>query len=695
MTKTNSTADHFKNYFIFRLYDGKRIAVISAIMGLLGFVQHSVVLLVISCTDMEYIQKEMLIGFSSILFGVSILAASGTTVYIALSNFEFYINKHKTDMLGSLPISHRERFFADLLSGYILGVLPFVLVSVLSVPFFSAAAGRMFSFSNLFIRYFALVILTVFFALTFLYAISVLSAAISGRIIGAVACGAVLITALETVIQHSTAFFISNITGLSGYDDLARNASHLIPSISRAWSRVTALMDRDDLYFRGQGMTENILNDDLEFFAAGNIVNIIAWVVVIAVIICAAFFLSKHRKAERVGGAFGHKYGYYFILFIMIYTVVIFQCDSYSYSFGLISSAIISAVIFLVFEISMRRGWKNFFVGTGVFAASLAVIAGTVILVILTGAFGLRNKLPEVNEISAVEYNGYKFTDTDDISAFREKHLNILETFKPTLGERYLSTGNQLYDGAGKPVPDNGLYDIKYTLKNGDVVERVYSVYNQYDSEGKKCREAMNNIPVGLKSYNDQVLSKLENSNLDSCNISFKGYIGGRTLKPEKITELIKILNEEQQGRDVGSSDKKVGSVSFVNSEDGYDKDLISFSIYESYTKTIAFITDKNNLMPQDETIDYTCYYFTIYNYSSESGLEFGLTIYSSELSDPNVIELLSLLTEEEPENKAKVEIICYDFYTKLYLPKENMKRFGELAAEIFKTKLEKANALA
>ena len=687
MTKTNSTADHFKNYFVFKLYEGKMVSVISAILGLLSFLQHSVVLLVISCTDMEYNQKEMLLGFSGIIFCVSVIAAFGATVYIALASFEFYINKHKTDMLGSLPINHRERFFGDLLSGYIIGVLPFTLVSALSVPFFAIAAGRMFSFSALYIRYFALVFLTVFFALTFLYAISVLSAAISGRIIGALACGAVLVVALETVIQHSMAFFISNITGLPDPDKLSRNASYLIPSISRAWSRVTALVEKDSIYFKSNGPTEYLLNDDLEFFAAGNIVNIIAWIVIIAVIICAAFFLSKHRKAERTGGAFGHKYGYYFILFIMIYTVVIFQCDSYSYSFGLISSAIISAVIFLVFEISMRRGWKNFFIGTGVFAVSLAAITGVVIMSVLTGAFGLRNKLPAVDEISAVEYNDYKFTDKDDIAAFREKHLDVLETFKPGLGERYLSTGIRLYDGSEKPVPSNGLYDIKYTLKNGDVVERVYSVYNQYDSEGKKCRETMNNIPVGLKSYNDQLFSKLESDNVDRCFLRLKGYIGGITLKPEKITEFIKIFSEEQQGRVVGNSDKIVGSVNLESSDDR--KFQMTFDIYESYTKTMAFITDNNNTIPKDDSIDHLCYSFIIYNLSN---FEFVFRIYESEMSDPNVVELLSLLTEEKPTNQVSAEITCFDFVTTLYLPEENQERFAELAVEIFKTKLEKAN---
>lgn len=695
MTKTNSTADHFKNYFVFKLYDGKLFAAISAILGALTFLQHAVILLIISCTDMEYSQKDMLLGFSGIMFVIAIIAVSGATVYMALSSFEFYINKHKTDMLGSLPISHRERFFGDLLSGYILSVVPFLLVSALSVPFFAVAVGRMFSFSALFIRYYVLVLVTVFFSITYLYAISILSAAISGRIIGAIACGAVLIIALETVMQNSTAFFTSNITGLPDSYELSRNASYLIPSISHAWSRATALMDTDSLYFKANGTNEVTLKDAMDFFAAGNIANIISWIVVIAVIICAAFFLSKHRKAERIGGAFGHKYGYYFIIFIMVYTVVLFQCDSYGKKFGLISAAIISAVIFLVFEISMRRGWKNFFVGTGVLAASLAAIAGAVIMVMLTGAFGLRNKLPEVDEISAVEYNEYKFTDKEDIAAFHQKHLNVLETFKPGLGEEYLSTGVRLYDGTGKPVSGTGLYDIKYTLKNGDVVERIYSAYNTYEDEGKRCREAMDNIPVGLKSYNDQMISNIENYNLDSCDLKLKGYIGGISLKTEKINELIKILNEEQQGRVVGSSDKKVGSASFFSSDDDTHRYEISFDIYESYTKTIAFITDKNNIVPPDETIDNLCYYFIIDDYSDKSNYEFVFNIYKSEMSDPNVTELLSLLTEEEPTNKPRGYITCFDGITTLYLPKENQKRFGELAVEIFKTKLEKANALA
>ncbi len=695
MTKTNSTADHFKNYFRFKIYDQKLIAAISAIVGLIAFLQLSVILLIISRSNMDYSQRDQLMMFSRMIYIVALVAAFGVAAYTAFSSFDFCINKHKTDMLGSLPISHRERFFGDLLSGYILSVLPFSLVSALSIPF-AAAAGGIYSFSAEYTGYYAYVVLTVFFTLTFLYAIGVLSAAVSGRIIGAIACGVIFVVALETVIHGSVSLFCSNITGFE-YTELEENIKGLLPLVSNTWTNTDNLSQINRMFLGTVEQAEVSFKSSPELYAVGNMLNIIAWCAVIAVIICAAFFLSKFRKAERIGGAFGHKYGFYFIIPLIVYVVVIIiTTDAYNeLAFPvIIATAIVSGVIFLVFEISMRRGWKNFFVGLGVFAASFASIMGTIVLIRITGAFGLRNKLPNVDDIVSVEFNDYKFNDKEDIAAVRQKHLNILEIYKPSIDNDLLSTGRRRYNISGEPVYEGGEYCIRYTLKNGDQVDRVYRV-SFYDETGEKCRNDFKNIPIGLKAYNDQLLSKLENYNLDSCDIMYKGYIGGRTLKPEKINELIKLIYEEQQGRVVGSSDKRVGNVTFLNSEEGHDKDAISLAIYESYTKTIAFITDKNNLMPEDETIDYICYDFIVSDHGDGNGYEFTFKIYKSELSDPNVVELLSLLTEEKPENVTRASITCYDFLTTLYLPQENLKRFGELAIEIFKTKLEKANTAA
>ena len=183
MTKTNSTADFFSRYLKNRIYGRKLTALISAALGLLSFFMYSIVMLGMGTIDETDVDKvfdaSRLSGNLYMLVVVMFIAAAVLTVYAAFESFDFYLKPHFTDMYGSLPINHKYRFFADLISGYVTSVLPFSVFTLLSIPITAGFAKN--QNAEIYTELYGYSVLTLILGLTFLYALSVLAASITGR----------------------------------------------------------------------------------------------------------------------------------------------------------------------------------------------------------------------------------------------------------------------------------------------------------------------------------------------------------------------------------------------------------------------------------------------------------------------------------------------------------------------------------
>lgn len=670
MTKTNSTADFFLKYLRYKLGKDKLLFFLSVIMGLLSFV-HSAAALLIITADGEYTEYDYWAAAS----GIALMAGAvmlGVVVAAAIMSFNFCLHRHETDMLGSLPVTHRARFWGDLLSGYALSVLPYSLLAVICIPLIAATKSHMNS--TLYTEYFAYVVLTTFFSLSLLYALAVLAVSICGRMASTIACTIIFVTASMSVIPGAARFFMDSIAGMPSretyyriqdltptLDDLYERLSILQSNVSNghyALNPETGLMYTVDEHLRG------IIDNT----AASDFVNIIVWTAEIAVIIAAAFFLTKFRKAERTGGAFGHKYGYYAVLFVSV--VVIFLINSGYLIESYITTAILSAVVFLVFEIAMRRGWKKFGIGAAALVCSLALTMGAAWLVRYTGAFGLRNRLPDADDIVTASFDGCEFTDREDIEQLRKNHLEFLKNY-----------GNAVETAEGY-----GYYshEIVYKLKNGETFTRCYRALNEYSTPinqvSQKCENALESLPFGVKSYEEQLLLNFDASKYTDCDILLKDAFGGVILKPGKMREFAEILIGEYTSN--GKKGKIIGSVEFYTSYRDYYVYPFRLDIYDSYTKTAEFLRNKENIIIPQNDGETLCY-----NISHPFGQEpyYELNILKKDLENEKVKELISLLTDKyNIPHDSSIRVYSNDLHNELYVPTLNQTRFTMLVFEIF-----------
>lgn len=678
MTKTNSTGKYFANYFRFKLINGKSILFFSALLGLLSFLQYSVVTLICAAVKSnDYQLNYAVLEVSEVLWLLSVIATAGVVIFTALMSFDFFLKKHKTDMLGSLPITHRQRFWGDFISGYILSAAPFAVLSGLSIAVMAIAES--FMKTTAYTGYYACFVVTIFFVLSMIYAIGVFAASVGGRTIGALACAAITIVASITLISGACGFVVRNITG-KPYEDIENRLSNLTPSIavlkddfsllefiSSSPCRILSNIDPAQETDTEKSVMERFDNEyrkSVKESAVAQMPNAIVWTAEIAALAAAAFYLTKYRKAERTGGAFGHKYGYYAVLagsVILIASAIAKELMEVDYVWFLVTLVIISVVVFLIFEISMRRGWKNFGIGAAVLAGCAAITLGITGIIRGTGAFGLRYKLPEAEDIVLAECNNYKFDSSEDIAKLRRNHLDFLNDY-----------GDML------KTSDMYGYSIKYTLKNGDVFERNYGViWSGYD-EYNECTDALYNIPTSLNGFTEQLLANFDIEKLASYEIDIKGIYGDIAIKPEKLLEFVEILGKDYALKNADS--KIIGNAYF---RFGNNNNQIDLDIYDNFSKTIGFLNSEENIIVPENDDETVCYNFQY----GRNGLILVVNVTKGDLESARVKELLSLLSEDTTNIRGEIFIECTDRISNLYVPKENEARAIRLMWELFEEK--------
>ncbi len=670
MTKTNSTADFFSRYLKNRLYGRKLTALISAALGLLSFFMYSIVMLNMGKIDETDVDKvydaSRLSGNLYMLVTVMFIAAAVLTVYAAFESFDFYLKPHYTDMYGSLPINHKYRFFADLISGYVTSVLPFSVFTLLSIPITASFAKN--QGGEIYTELYGYSVLTLILGLTFLYALSVLAASITGRKLSAWACAAIFSLGAAFLACGCAVFTAACITGFKD-EALAGNMCSLTPSIHILKNTLDSIVNYQPFKIDHDVLT---ITDGILNTSASKAVNVICWIIETAAFIIAAYFLTKHRKAERTGGAFAYKYCYHTVLAIAILTVFsvtatfFYSAGAISYNMWdmLIIAVIISAVIFAAFEISMRRGWKNFGKSSAFFGITCGVIIIGAAAARYTGVFGLREILPQVDEIESVKLQDMEFTDEEDIEKFRENHLTLLKKYGNAL-----STGN---------------IEIEYKLKDGKTFTRSYQSY----------RDELQLLPVGLKGYKEQFLNALDNGGwIRDGYVTLKGVFGGARIKTEKFGDFVDVFLDEVN-ENIGNG-KIIGNAGLGLSPDN-DGRFARLDIYDSYTKTIEFAKNQDNLIAPENDDEIMCYHLmcsrALFDYRTENVVSFYTDIQKKDLSDEKARELISLMQEYEGSKPADSSdtlwVTCGDEVTNLYVTEENERRFKELALDFINDKL-------
>lgn len=690
MTTPSSCNSFFKKYLVYKLRSQTITFVISLMLNIFSMpmlvlnfsrwvdIQYNSIILGLHGTDRSY---TSLFSFGSIP-SICAVALFGMAFLGAVSVFDFCTRRERVDVLGDLPITSRERFTADFLSGYIANVGAFIPCAIFSMIVAAAASSKYENIfqntgDNFFFKYFAQLCIVLFLSYTFAYIWSALVTVCCGKRSSAIIF-TIASAVLVLIASESISFFLTvSRMNLSDLDLISA-----LPPLGLFFMRARGFFH----FIAKSDLSGNLRFEDFEFPLLNPLV-ILLYLVCAAALVYCAYRLFKKRKPERTGRAIAVNDLYKAIctLTVVSLTSLIFAMmyNLHAWWLSALVSIVVSAFVLFMFEVI--RGLKKAGLAvTGIRGAATLLICFAALLIIdKTGVFGTRyiNISPKDVESVQIEVSGNTYYSNYNIDLPNE---DFIFTEKDDITHIIGSINSRLKEQS-KLMCRGGSYKATFTLKNGETFYRNYT-HNIYkldpnrNSDRKSPIEGLaedihhapNFKAISCNFYAETLRSSTE------CNANLKGVLGKVTLSQEQCKEFSEIYSREF----IEKYDPNEPRAGIINCSSGYK--ATTLPITDGFTDSIAYIKYLRNSQPEGNALNIFWNDGVNKTYSS-----IDISISIGELEDPLVKELLSLLKERTTETSAVVNnfMVSSTDLVNYIVPEENADRVIEIMLSIIEAR--------
>lgn len=659
-----------KHNILFGLKSNKKVMILITIFHLLAFP-----LIIINCIWNCYsgydTEPDDMYGVIAVM---TTFAAGVSGIIIAMNNFRYLYNKSQVDMCLSQPMTRKQRFISDYLSGIMAYVLPFVAVSIITglmlIFCLTAMEGQTFMMYGQYgernepevCEFFSMLAPIVGYSI--IVGILAMIMLFTLTLLVMVCCGTMFESILYTIMINAVIPISILLTFLICFGDLhgincEDKALALIGMTSPAGAIVQLVYFIEGSPYVSYG----------DFSGVSMPVWLVGFIISTAAMLLGAYFLYMKRKAEQVSKPFVFRGFYYILITLMCLCLASFIGEAGGDFAALL---IITFIFYMTIEVISRRGFKKIWHGILRYAATIAGLCIMLWVVDATGCFGMEARVPSASSVARV-YIGYKGMDnngiSDDFDYFGGNEKKAQEALKSICLETPENIENVI--GAHRELADyineydvnlsNSNFSICYILKNGTrMVRSYYSIpYKAVDylkeietSQEYKAQKAayINEKVSGLYDYHEEKYrgetrrEYYTSGNTISSTISFKiGYPGITEFKnqmyfPDKefYTQLGAALEN-----DIVNMPAEQVYRSNADSEFVLDLYYSTIAINSNYTETMALLSK----------------YGYLYNVSDES--------------------LEESLRSIDPEHN-------YRMYIRMYTPEEYTSMFKETKTTVF-----------
>lgn len=482
-------------------YKGISIAYIA--MLIITFPLIEIILLLQSRTENPVEKYADIIEETSLALSGSIFAfvvILFTTIF-AIVTFSYMHNKRCMDLFGSFPVSRRTLFFTRYISVLVQSMVPLIVVGLMG----AMLTLKMSSFLDV------------------MQTVGFLCIAVMGN----VSFIALLSLCCGTVVDVIVSFFAINGiypicvticilfpgTVLPGYDGNINGIN---------WSLYTLLSP--------------ILAPFAGIWGEEKLLYIVWWIIFSAVLLAGCIIFSKKRKTEIAQNAFVFSIVEQVIKIVTGFVVgfgmgwlmsVIGANSSSSYMaqyiWFFVGTCIGALITCIIFHLIYHRGLSKIKVSLIVSGIDVAAVMAFV-LIIVSGAFGYDEKIPDINEIQKVSVtinsNESYIVNGQDVRANYTADKEFIEA--AVEAQKIIVNDEMKYKKGVYPIIPNfsesseveeyiaHQISISYQLKNGKIIKRFYNGYfqgekieklNQYVENAKDEKKLLQTIP------NDDLMS--------------------------------------------------------------------------------------------------------------------------------------------------------------------------------------------
>lgn len=370
----------FKKYFCYKLSKCKRSIIFFAILNCISVLLTSILMNFTYADMLKEVEgignKSGLIilssydfySFSLFLILLSIVFSVVMITATTINSMKLYNNRASVDTLGSLPISYRERFFGDFLSGVCSNFISFVPCFLISLIFLErmrdpkyAAIERYYVYDYLQTpQTFTDIFITAMLIYLGVYAVTTFVNSCCGKKGSAVLYSLIAMAALPGIYIVYGNDMLSCVLGVDAYFELMTNVCMLPP-----FGPIVSIM-----------MTigyDSYLPLDSKYYMLGeNPLHLVIFLIITAAFIAGAYFIGKRRRAENVGEGFVFKSAYHVLT--MTFMVLLIGASFVGYSNLMEGSGIplvllFTFIVYAALEIAQNKGFKGFWKTAVRFAA--------------------------------------------------------------------------------------------------------------------------------------------------------------------------------------------------------------------------------------------------------------------------------------------------------------------------------------
>ena len=483
------------SYFWFRFREMRVMLIINSLLALISYPLLAIAAAIITRSDPEE-GMMALFGLGTLLL-VPPFAVFGTTLmtYISgLMSFNYMHNSNIRDMHLALPLTHRQRFFATILAGGSVAVLPYVASCLLGLGIFRVfthretleeilslmvgSAGETITIGTAITDFVLPVMVTGLMVLLFTFAIVTFGNMICGKFMTAGFFPLLYSALVPLLIVSLSSLALYNAWGIGDVGNFPYVISSPLGMLFGSFGLV--------LGHQTFPMVEPIF--------------LIPTLVIIAGLFVGSFFLSKYVKAENIGRDFLYKKTYLVQQALVCLTIIAIHGWLYvallPYLPVIAVAVFTSFVVFLGGHLIHSRGLGDVKKG----AATYGIMVGSALLLcvglVAGGGFGATGSVPAASEVKAVRIivDGPNNTDLMIDSQFPfaartmpntmifhyEKHYDDEQWETVVKEARRLhrifidNPCTQRGKRDGEWWINNYSFEIEYLLANGTTVARLY-----------------------------------------------------------------------------------------------------------------------------------------------------------------------------------------------------------------------------
>ncbi len=481
MTLTVSTdKGYFGKYFLYKLSSLKIHLIFSIIFCILAMPAPAFIFWLMKKSDRVFSTLDFLYQlsfFGAVMCLVSFVILFALFLITPAVNFSYYNKRDTVDMYGALPLTVSQRFWADWLSGYLIGIVPFAICGSPAVILMRDAN----ILDNPIGVYFLGLI-----CFSAVYVFSAFMTVCCGKFASSILFSLLLMGALAALTALSAVIIYSRCQGVD-IGQMMLTALRAMPPIGTAIS-----------FFC------------LQYVGAAEL-GIAALLILLFML--GTYFLAKRRPAERTGKQFAYNAVYHVITVMLLITVfellllMFFENHMTQYNGAITALALVATLIPLMFlELAHYRSFAVLWRSLIKYIAAAAGSVGLYFLLALCGGFGVAYYVPAVADVEYATVSYYGDNSFEMLTAVDEEIQRITECH------------SRVIPPAAELDADSGISRIEfnYVLNNGEYVERSYPLKQDGDAEANELFEDLGGISAVLSQ--DPNLMEISNENV--CALS-------------------------------------------------------------------------------------------------------------------------------------------------------------------------------